>query len=205
MILQFFVLAILWLHLVAPRTLGDRGVRSGIHPGDVAGAADWTRVLLPFLMIATGLLFFSSPLQPVWAPLLGPGGDRVPAIPAELSRALALALNLGVVGWCVWHTGGFRRSPLIPLLVALPFAAMLVDGAGGGWILLLGGTATVLATVLAQAGREGARMPGEPTALRRIATPVGVLVLLGLAAWLGWGPAGSASSMAPRAGEWSTF
>jgi hypothetical protein len=177
MILQFFVLAVLWIQLVAPGGPGER-------------PAHWTRVLLPFLMIATGLLFFSSPLQPVWAPLLGPGGHRVPAIPGGTARALVLGMNLGVVGWCVWHTGGFRRSPLLPLLVALPFAAALADGDHGGWLPLLAGTATVLTAVIAGAGREDARTPGGAHAFRSVVAIGGVLVLLGLAAWLGWGGGG---------------
>jgi len=192
MILQFFVLAVLWMQLVAP---GARGGRP----------ADWTRVLLPFLMIATGLLFFSSPLQPVWAPLLGPGGDRVPAIPAGTARALVLGMNLGVVGWCAWHTGGLRRSPLIPLLVALPFAAILVEGDRGGWLPLLAGTATVLTTVIARAGREETRPPGALDALRSMVATAGVLVLLALAAWLGWGSGGKPDGAGTPRGAAAAF
>ncbi|CAN5688814.1 hypothetical protein BH23GEM11_BH23GEM11_14440 [soil metagenome] len=192
MILQFFVLAVLWMHVAAPWTVRKKRVGDDPPPEP----APWTAVLLPFLMIATGLLFFSLPLQPVWAPLLGPGGNRVPAIPAEAARATVLAMNLAVVGWCAWRTGGFMRSPLAPLLVSIPFAALLVDGAGGGWLVLGAGIAAVVVTVIVEvrAGRDragaGVRDSRGTAGRRRIAGTAGVLFILGIAAWLGWSPVG---------------
>lgn len=207
MILQFFVLAVLWVHLVAPRirartgtgARGAFGARARSAPGigrdSGAGSDGWSWILLPFLMISTGILFFSTPLQPVWGPLLGPGGERIPAIPSGVARLAVLALNLGVVGWCMGQTGGVRRSPLLPLLVALPLAAWLVGGGPGGpWILGGGAVAVVVA---AFATRERAREDASQDLLAWVVGLGGVLVVLGLAAWLGSGgseasPAGTA-------------
>jgi len=182
MILQFFVLAVLWVHLVAPRP--------GLRPGP--GSEAWSWILLPFLMISTGILFFSAPLQPVWGPLLGPGGERIPAIPAGVALVAVLGLNLGVVGWCVKQTGGVHRSPLFPLLVAVPLAAWLLGGApGGSWAL---GGALLLAGLAGWfGGGVGRRRVQEGEGQGRLGRWVGLggmLVVLGIAAWLGWGGSG---------------
>ncbi len=197
MILQFFVLAVLWVHLVAPRTQPSPGTATRTAPPALPrvdqrpapGKDAWSWILLPFLMISTGILFFSTPLQPVWGPLLGPGGERIPAIPAGVALLAVFGLNLGVVGWCVRQTGGVRRSPLLPLLMAVPLAAWFLGGApGGSWAL---GGALLLAGL---AGGFGGGKVQEGEGQGRLGRWVGLggmLVVLGLAAWLGSGGSGA--------------
>ena len=171
MILQFFILAILWVGTLPP--YAPRGPQG----------AWWGAVLLPFLMVSTGLLFFSAPLAPLWQPVLGPGGIHFNGFPAGAALATVLFLNLIVVGWCIWASGGVARSPFVPLLVAAPVLVGLLGGATG-WIFLTAVGAGLL-LVIAR-GTPAPATPPTPPALRRSALGfwIATFVLLGIAAWL---------------------
>jgi hypothetical protein len=166
MILQFFVLSVLWMGTVAPE-----------------GEARWTRVLLPFLMIATGLLFFSAPLAPLWQPVLGGGGHRFSGFPPGGALLTVLALNLGCTGWVVLGTGGLPRSPFVPLLFSIPFAAALLMGAEGGVLWGFGGVAGSGVAMGVWVGLRPGWLRGGVLA--------GTLAVLLIASWL-----------QPSAGDW---
>jgi hypothetical protein len=180
MILQFFVLAILWVGTLPPTA--QRWTE---------GASWWGAVLLPFLMISTGLLFFSVPLAPLWQPILGPGGMGWSGIPAPVALATVLLLNLGVVGWCVWTSGGMARSPFVPLLLAAPILVGLLGGGTGTTLLTALASGAIL---MATRGTRGSRGGdgGDGMAAPVTSDPrrghggfwVATLVLIGIAAWL---------------------
>jgi hypothetical protein len=187
MILQFFVLALYWFG----------GVPLKLFRG-----------LLPFLMIATGVLFFSVPLEPIWGPVVGAASLGFGGIPAGLGLVLVLAMNVGVAAWVVAQTGGWRGSGYRLLLLSYPaLAFLLARGWGGGlWgagvaVVLLGGSA-VLTVALARnpglapdsglaphpAGTDPTSPSGGPStfvAPSRLVIGLGVALLLVLAGWLG--------------------
>ncbi len=184
MILQFFVLTILWV-----------GTLPRVRPRG-PGADLWGAVLLPFLMVSTGLLFFSAPLAPLWQPVLGWGGSTLGGFPAPLSLSLVLAMNLGVIGWCIRASGGLRHSPYGPLLLVAPILVGLMGGGIRGSLITAMAAVTLLVGLRAEAGRAGPgpgapgptlnRPPSESTAARGLkpAVWVGTLILLGIAGWL---------------------
>jgi hypothetical protein len=176
MILQFFVLALYWFG----------GVPLGAY-----------RVLLPFLMVSTGLLFFSDPLAPLWTVVLGDGFE---GFPSAMARVGVLGMNLAVAALLVGWTGGLRRSPYAVLLFGTPLLAGLVGGGGTGPAALGGGGIApvvglgilgVFPALLLAVGAERGRFP-LPGARVAPATPpnrwilrIGVGLLLVLAGWLG--------------------
>jgi hypothetical protein len=174
MILQFFVLTLLWVGTL-PWTK-PRG----------PGADLWGAVLLPFLMISTGLLFFSAPLAPLWQPLLGAGGAGLGGFPAALSLGLVLALNVGVVGWCIRASGGLRASPYVPILLAIPVLVGLMGGGPGGIAtaaLAAGAILMALRVEGERAARAGAESRPAGRGLRA-GIGLGTLLLMGIARWL---------------------
>lgn len=177
MILQFFVLAILWVGTVPAvaerRTYGPW----------------WGAVLLPFLMVSTGLLFFSAPLAPLWQPVLGAGGMAWNGIPAAVSLAMVLVLNLGVIGWCVWTSGGTRRSAFVPLLLVAPVLVGLMGGGTGALLVTAMASGGIL---MAARGSDGpgsergaaAQLPASDERAGQLGFWLATLVLAGIAAWL---------------------
>lgn len=151
MILQFLVLAALWVGSGGMGRIGFApGRRDDVdhgHPPDGSAEPRFSfevgRMLLPLLMLTTGALFFSRPLAPLWAPLLGPlpaGADATAAaLPAGMALLFVLVANLGVVLFLTAASGGLDRSPFVPVLVAIPLLAGLLGGAGAAG-LAVGGT-----------------------------------------------------------------
>jgi hypothetical protein len=164
LILQFFVVQVLWIHL------------AGADPSASRGRIDPTLLPTPLLMLGTGALFFSSPLREVWKPWLGPGGEAFAGFPPGGALGFAAGLNVAVLLVALTATGGLRTSPLVPLAVALPFVAgLLATDTARGALLLAGAASSVIVTILA-------RKPASGT--RTWAGLASVLLLLGVAAWL---------------------
>lgn len=171
MILQFFVLTVLWV-----------GTLPACAPKG-PGARFWGAVLLPFLMISTGLLFFSAPLAPLWQPVLGAGGTTLSGFPAGFSLGMVLLMNLGVVGWCIRASGGLRESPFVPLLVVIPVLVGLMGGGFGGTLIAALGAGVLLLGLRYEEGLKGTGM--APTPARWMpAFWIAALVLVVLAFWL---------------------
>ncbi len=174
MIAQFFLMAAYWVGAVG-------------EGSEAPGAAGWTRLLLPLLMITTGLLFFSEPLEAAWRPFVG--GELLPAIPAGAALALALALNLAVAVVAVGVTGGVTRSPFLPLLCALPGVAWVL-GSGGAWVAAAATVAALLLAVFIPEMRSEATVAPSQRR-RRFLVGALVLVVVGVAGGLaraGGGP-----------------
>jgi hypothetical protein len=143
MIVQFFLMAAYWF--------GALGGGPADGP-DRAGTSRWPHLLLPLLMVTTGLLFFSAPLEPVWRPFVG--AELPPALPAAAALALVLALNLGVAGIVVAGTGGLHGSPFLPLLCAIPGMAWILGSGGAG--LAIAATSGLIVAALLPGMRSGA-------------------------------------------------
>jgi hypothetical protein len=176
MILQFFVLAALWFTLYGP---------GGALPGGPAS----TRLPLPLLMLGAGALFFSSPLAPLWRPLVGGEGGGVPALPVPVALGCVALLNLGVLAAVVNETGGMRGSPVLPLLLALLPAGWLVIQESSGVGVAMAGAALVLV-----AGAVARDAPSRIVLARGLA---GALVVLAVALALGRAAAALPAALPP--------
>lgn len=178
MILQFFVLAVYWF-------------------GGVP--IERYRVLLPFLMVSTGVLFFSSPLYPVWGPVVGlpplasgphdfgVGGLGVNGLVTSgfqgmapgVALVLVLMMNVLVCGAVVGWTGGMSSSPYRALLFSYPLMAGALGLGGGGFSWKAGavGVAALLPGALmsqvffsGKPGERGEQADAETSGLTRHST-----------------------------------
>jgi hypothetical protein len=122
LILQFLIAAVMWVGTARP-IRGPATAAPDASRWMSAWSAEPTRLVLPLLMIVAGLLFFSSPLAPVWGPALGL--EMLPGLPPSIGRWAFLVLNVAVTGVLLAATGGAAGSPFPPLLIALPVVAWL--------------------------------------------------------------------------------
>ena len=117
LVLQFLLAAVMWMGSAPLR-------RFHLPRGPGWARVELIRLVLPLLMVVAGLLFFSTPLAPLWGPALGL--EAFGGVPEALGRWAFAALNIGVVTILVVATGGVRRSPFTPLAVAVPLMAWVV-------------------------------------------------------------------------------
>jgi hypothetical protein len=117
LVLQFLLAAVMWMGSAPLR-------RFHLTWGPGWARMELTRLVLPLLMVVAGLLFFSTPLAPLWGPALGL--EAFEGVPAALGRWAFVGLNIGVVALLVVATGGLRRSPFTVLAVAIPLMAWAV-------------------------------------------------------------------------------
>jgi hypothetical protein len=186
LVLQFFVLAALWYGTGGMGRIGfilpGRRAPGGASPPP-RFAVEPGRILLPFLMVATGLLFFSRPLAPVWEPVLG----SIPGLGGGLDPGFALGavlvLNLGVILFLVAASGGLRGSPILPLLVALPLVVGAVSGTGGALVAVVGAGAGLAWLSLRGPGWPWQAEPNEGAHRPRMEWAS--LLLVVLAWWMG--------------------
>lgn len=214
MIVQFLVLAALWVGSGGMGRIGFGPSGPGMSGEDPRRFSfEVGRVLLPLLMLTTGALFFSRPLAPLWAPLLGPlpGGMEGTAIalPAGFSLLFVLVANLAVVLFLTSVSGGLDRSPFVPVLVAIPLLAGMLGGGGAAGLAVGGAGAGLLWLRLRRApGRKGGAPGGKggasggggtrwkdagwsaslPTRSRRRAVTTVMVAVVLFTAWLATGP-----------------
>jgi len=136
LVLQFLLAAVMWMGSAPLR-------RFHLPRGPGWARVELTRLVLPLLMVVAGLLFFSTPLAPLWGPTLGL--EAFGGVPAALGRWAFAGLNIGVLTILVVATGGVRRSPFTPLAVAVPLMAW----AAGGPLLEVVGAGILVAAALA--------------------------------------------------------
>jgi hypothetical protein len=184
LVLQFLLAAVMWMGSAPLR-------RFHLPRGPGWARVELTRLVLPLLMVVAGLLFFSTPLAPLWGPALGLEGFG--GVPAALGRWAFAGLNIGGVTILVVATGGVRRSPFTPLAVAIPVLAWavgvpLLEAAGAG---ILAGAA-LASTALLPVTPAMASTSGSTTSIQeqgpgwnRGVTFVLTALVLSAALWMG--------------------
>jgi tetratricopeptide (TPR) repeat protein len=161
--------------------------------------APWTRILLPLLMIGTGLLFFSEPLEPAWRPFVG---GLPPAVPASVALLVVLALNLGAAGVAVAATGGLVGSPFVALLFGVPGLAWIL-GSGGTTVSIVGALALVTAGLVPW--RWSVTPTGSHSGMARLRVLLPLLAAVGVAAVLARGGAPGPGDRGPLRAERSAL
>ncbi|TVR53551.1 MAG: hypothetical protein EA421_10840 [Gemmatimonadales bacterium] len=164
LVLQFLLAAVMWMGSAPLR-------RFRLPRGPGWARVELTRLVLPLLMVVAGLLFFSTPLAPLWGPTLGL--EAFGGVPAALGRWAFAGLNIGVVTILVVATGGVGRSPFTPLAVAVPLMAWavgvpLLEAVGAGILVAAAFAATSLvpATPLAPVTPTTASTPPATTPIQ---------------------------------------
>ena len=184
LVLQFLLVAVMWLGSAPLR-------RFHLRRGPGWARAELTRLVLPLLMVVAGLLFFSTPLAPLWGPALGL--EAFGGVSAALGRWAFAGLNIGVVTILVAATGGVRRSPFAPLAVAVPLMAWavgvpLLEVVGAGMLV---GAALASTALLPVTPATGSTSPStvsiqeQGPGWNRSVTFVLTALVLGAALWMG--------------------